>query len=309
MDDISPENLKKRVLELEAALKESEEKFRLIVENTAETIAIMDMDLRFVYVNPTIKALRGFTVEEAKGQTLEQVLSPESLKYALAVFEQEMQLEASGTADPDRTRILELEEYRKDGAIIWVEVSLSFLRDKDRKPVGILTLSKDITKRKQAEAALLKSEIKYRAIFESSADAIMILEPPSWRFTSGNPSMRRMFMAKDEADFLSMRPWDVSPERQPDGRLSSEKALAMLETAMRDGSFSFEWTHRRLNGEDFPATVLLTRMKIGGNAFTGHGTGHHPSQAYGNISGNGQGNPADTERAGKYGELHPARPR
>ncbi|MDO9263297.1 MAG: PAS domain S-box protein, partial [Desulfosalsimonadaceae bacterium] len=272
-DDIAPVKLKKRVRELEAAeaenkkleaaLKESEEKYRLIAENTAEMISIMDMNLRMTYASPTILRFRGFTVEEAMAQTPDQILTPESLEYALAVFEQEMQLEAGGTADPDRTRILELEEYRKDGSIIWVEVSLSFLRDKDRKPVGILTLSKDITKRRQAEAALLKSEIKYRALFESAADAIMIVEPPSWRFTSGNPSMMRMFMAKNEAEFLSLGPWDVSPERQPDGRLSSEKALAMLETARRDGSFSFEWTHRRLNGEDFPATVLLTRMKIG----------------------------------------------
>ena len=266
-DEIALEKLKKKVWELEAALTESEEKFRLIVENTAETISIMDMNLRFVYVNPTIQTLRGFTVDEAKDQSLEEVLTPESLKYAFSIFEQEMQLEVDGTADPERTRILELEEYRKDGAVIWVEVSLSFLRDKDCKPVGILTVSRDITKRKQAEAALLKSEIKYRTLFESSADAIMIVEPPSWRFTSGNPSMVRMFRAKDETEFLSLGPWDVSPERQPDGWLSSEKALAMLEKAMQDGSFSFEWTHRRCNGEDFPATVLLTRVKVGGSAF------------------------------------------
>jgi len=64
-------------------------------------------------------------------QTLEQVLTPESMQIALAAFEKEMLLEASGTADPDRTRILELEEYKQDGSTVWMEVSLSFLRDKD----------------------------------------------------------------------------------------------------------------------------------------------------------------------------------
>ena len=80
---------------------------------------------------------------------LDQVLTPESLRIALSVFEEEMLLEASGTADSDRTRIVELEEYKKDGSIIWVEVSLSFLRDKDFKPVEILTVSRDITDRKR----------------------------------------------------------------------------------------------------------------------------------------------------------------
>ena len=120
----------------EEALRESEEKYRLIAENMADVISVLDMNLRFTYVSPSIMRIRGFTVEEAMEQTLDQVMTPESLKTALAAFEEEMKLEASGTADPDRIRTMELEEYRKDGSIIWVEVSLSFLRDKDHKPVG-----------------------------------------------------------------------------------------------------------------------------------------------------------------------------
>jgi len=125
----------------------------------------------------------------------------------------------------------------------------------------------DITERKKAESqreaaleALVKSENRFRSIFESSRDAIMTLEPPYWKFTSGNPAALKMFMAKDEADFASHEPWTMSPERQPDGRASIEKAKEMIEIAMRDGSNFFEWTHKRLNGEEFPATVLLTRM-------------------------------------------------
>jgi PAS domain S-box-containing protein len=133
------------------SLRESEEKYRLIAENTADLISILDMNLRFTYVSPASKHLRGFTVGEAMEQTLEQVLTPESMRLGLALFEKEMQLEAGGTADPDRTHILELEEYKKDGSTIWVEVNLSFLRDQDRKPVGILIVTRDITDRKRAD--------------------------------------------------------------------------------------------------------------------------------------------------------------
>ena len=118
-------SLRKKVASRTAELRESETKYRLIAENTADQISVLDMNLRFTYVSPSIMSLRGFTIEEAMEQTLEQVLTPESMLLALDAFEKEMLLEASGTADPDRTRILELEEYKKDGSVFWVEVSFS----------------------------------------------------------------------------------------------------------------------------------------------------------------------------------------
>ena len=165
-----------RRIKAEEALRESEKKYRLIAENTADLISILDMNLRFTYVSPASMRLRGFTVEEAMEQTLDQVLTPESMQIALAVFEKEMLLEASGTADPDRTRILELEEYKKDGSTVWVEVSLSFLRDKDRKPVEILIVSRDITERKQAEEALRVSEEKYRKLVNTAPYGIQLTD-------------------------------------------------------------------------------------------------------------------------------------
>ncbi len=138
---------------VEEALRKSEDKYRLIAENTADLISIMDMNLRLTYVGPTSMRLRGFTPEEAMEQTPEQILTPESLQRNIAVFEEELQLEASGTADPDRTRILEMEEYKKDGSTIWVEVNFSFLRDSEGKPVEILMVTRDITDRRQVQEA------------------------------------------------------------------------------------------------------------------------------------------------------------
>ena len=158
----------------EQALRESENKYRLIAENTADLISIMDMNLHFTYISPASIRLRGFTVEEAMAQTLEQVLTPESMQTALALFENEILLEASGTADPDRTRILELEQYKKDGSTVWMEVSFSFLRDEDGKPVEILAVTRDISERKQTEAALRESEEKFRLTYSSSPDAVNI---------------------------------------------------------------------------------------------------------------------------------------
>lgn len=123
------------------------------------------------------------------------------------------------------------------------------------RQIGLLITRQKTTK------ALQESEERYRNLFASSRDAVMTLEPPSWNFTSGNPATLEMFKAKNEAEFLLCKPWELSPELQPDGRASGEKSKEMIETAMCKGSHFFEWVHKRTNGEEFAAEVLLSRIE------------------------------------------------
>lgn len=110
------------------------------------------------------------------------------------------------------------------------------------------------------DKTLRESEEKYHGLFDNSRDAIIILEPPSWAFSSLNQATLDMFRPRDERELLSLRPWDLSPERQPDGRASAEKAIELIDTTIREGYCFFEWTHRRLNGEEFPTEVFLTQL-------------------------------------------------
>ncbi len=111
--------------------------------------------------------------------------------------------------------------------------------------------------------ALEASEMKFRTLYDSSRDAIMILTPEEG-FLGGNPAAIKLFGCKDEEEFTSCAPADLSPEHQPGGTRSIVKAQQMMAIAMDQGSHFFEWTHKRIDGSQFFATILLTRMELEG---------------------------------------------
>ncbi len=162
--------------EAEERLRESEEKYRLIADNTADNIWIFDMDFLIRYISPSVQRMKGFTVEESLAQTIEEKLTPSSYAALLDRFNEEMEAEASGTADPDRTVSFETEEYCKDGSTILVENSARLLRDEEGKPVGILGISRDITKRKEMERALQSQLDLIERLFESLPLGVLIFD-------------------------------------------------------------------------------------------------------------------------------------
>lgn len=131
----------------------------------------------------------------------------------------------------------------------------------------LVVVVRDITERKQVEAALLESEEKYRSIFDASRDAILTMEVASGRFVDANPATLAMFRAQSLADFTSRGPMDLAPVHQSDNRLSRQVGDEKRQIALQEGSVAFEWTHRRLDGHEFPASVLLCRMERGGKLF------------------------------------------
>jgi PAS domain S-box-containing protein len=136
----------------EAALQESETRYRLVSDNIVDVIWTTDLQLRFTYVSPSIERLSGYTVDEAMKLPLERLLAPGSMQEARRTLAAAVAESAARGHTGGRT--LEVEVVRKGGGTVWVELRISFLRDTDGVARGILGVARDISERRRTETAL-----------------------------------------------------------------------------------------------------------------------------------------------------------
>lgn len=102
----------------------------------------------------------------------------------------------------------------------------------------------------------------FRQVFEASEDAILLIEGD--QFIDCNEAAVRMLRCGSKDEIIPVPPWGVSPERQPDGRASDEKAHEMIQRAREKNFHRFEWVHTRADGEQFPVEVTLTPIELDG---------------------------------------------
>jgi PAS domain S-box-containing protein len=144
----------------ETALLESEYKYRMMAENMADVITVMDLDLERTYVSPSIIDQTGYSLEEALKQSALEILTPESLNVAKKAMSEELERKFDSGSPLRCTRTLELEEYRKDGQTVWISAAVRFMRDENGKPVSIIIISHGITEKRAADDALMNANHK-----------------------------------------------------------------------------------------------------------------------------------------------------
>jgi PAS domain S-box-containing protein len=104
-----------------------------------------------------------------------------------------------------------------------------------------------------------ENDARYRALFRAARDAIFIMRGD--RFVAWNPRTLVMFGCRD-GDLAGKSPVDFSPQLQPDGVSSSDKAARLIDAALAGDCPRFDWLHRRLDGTDFDAEVSLNRLDL-----------------------------------------------
>jgi len=183
----------------ERTLYENEQRYRLIADNVSDLIWIgrfpelVDFanrpeaeDLRhvaaqsirhwrFTYVSPAVKRLLGYDVDQALSLKFADLLPPDSYAHTEQMLTEELAVELQRPGGR-RERTLNVKHRAKDGSIRWVEVTCTFWRDQENRPIGMLGVTRDITQRRQAEQELRQSESRFRTLFMNIPDVVVLMD-------------------------------------------------------------------------------------------------------------------------------------
>jgi PAS domain S-box-containing protein len=167
------------------ALRESEGKYRRLTESLKDVIWTVDTEtMRFQYVSPSVEALTGFTRDEVAGGPVDSVLPPAMADHLKGLIRRRAEAARRGLLPADAFHSMEMEHVRKDGTSVWVEQVSRYYLNEETGHVEMLAVSRDITKRRQAEEAIrtLNQELEGRvaARTEELTDAVRELEAYSY---------------------------------------------------------------------------------------------------------------------------------
>lgn len=231
-----------------------------VIDQAGVLVVVLDKHGCIVRFNQACEKLSGYAFDEVEDQYLWDILLPPEDDGNIPRNAAEPLAQNSNGMVGQHTNFW----LSKSGKRHLIEWSNTLLFDTNGNMEFMVCVGIDTTERKQVEDALRISTLKYQLLFESSRDALSVVLPLTGKFIDANQSALELFGASSLADFTTHGPVDLSPERQPDGRLSSEKAQEVIAIAMREGSHFFEWEHQRLDGQPFASEVLLTRMELEG---------------------------------------------
>ncbi len=208
----------------EQKLRESEEKYRFIIENVNDLIVVINAKSEVEYYNEEcVQRILGFPIEELIGQDLMELIHPDDREHVFESFVQGSKL--------DEERV-ELRFPTKEGSYKWFEAKGRTFIDKDGELKAII-VARDINERKEADQRLKESEEKYRFITENMDDVISVLDK-DLKIEFINEALERMSGFK--IDDVISKP--VAEFIHPD---DLEQSLKVVETGLKTGVGSGEF--------------------------------------------------------------------
>ena len=189
----------------EEALRESEEKFRVIFENAGVGITLVDREGRLIDCNSHFRNFVGYTKEEVIGKHWRIYTHPEDVERNLDIFEKMIK--------EKKVFVFEKRFKRKDGRILWGRVTISPVFDSNGRFLFQIGITEDITKEKKAIEALKKSESKYRSLVEKMSEGIYILYNNRFEFVN-NRFIEMFGYTREELRRVDFRKL-IAPESLP----------------------------------------------------------------------------------------------
>ena len=208
----------------EEALRESEERYRILTENMTDVVWVIDVrTFKHLYVSPSVERYSDYTREEYIKLRPNEILTPETAEKGARYFRRSLEQAAAGL--PVECPVFEAQAMRKDGSSVWSEISYNLVYDKEGRVVAIQGSNRDITARKAAEEALQASEEQYRLLTENMTDIVWLLDPSTFKYRYISPSIERISGYSRE-EFIKLLAEDVmSPESAEKSRQCFRQVL------------------------------------------------------------------------------------
>ena len=234
----------------ETALREREEKLRLITDNMTDIIFEMDQGGTIRYVSPSVKIILGYEPEKIIGLNGLLGVHPEDKDLIRDKFLSLLK----GTAPVKEKLVF---RYRTtNGGYLWLETIGSVLRGADGRPKGFLLSSRDVTGRIEAELARKSSERKYRDIIDNANDEILIVDLKGRVLEANKVASQRLGYVHEEIvgmNIVVIDPHCMEKERQK-----------MVSGTMEDKADIVETTHIARDGTEIPVEVSRTIIDLDG---------------------------------------------
>ncbi len=225
-----------------------------IFRSMSDSLIVVKPDGTISTVNKTTLDLLEYTEEELIGRPLQKIFAENPMTGS-----ENIPLITNGYTANRET--VYLTKYGKE---ITVSFASSVMRDSDGRAEGIVCMAQDITRRIQSEEALRANEERFRALFESSSDAIIMMNYMPGQdpyVTDCNSNALEMFSCRRE-ELIGNPPHSFSPQMQEDGVASDDKIVSILQTVAEGNPVFFEWTFSRGNGDQFQAEVSCKRIDV-----------------------------------------------
>lgn len=244
----------------EDGLKQSEERYRDLVENAEDLIYEHDLKGNYTASNKAGERITGYTLEESLRLNLTETVAPECIEKAMEMMRRKLAGE--------HVTAYELVILGKDGRRIPVEVNTRLVL-KNGIPVGVQGIARDLSERSYAQQALRDSEARTRAILEAAMDCIITMNHEG-KVVDWNPAAERTFgYSREEAVGAEMAELIIPQRYQKRHRLGLARCLATGKGLILGKRL--EMSASRKDGSEFPVELTITRIHLDGHAmFTGY---------------------------------------